>query len=678
MIKEHLDLIRGRGTYIDDIQLKGEVYLSVIRSTYAKAKVKEIGEPSHALLFLRPEDVRQQMPAVTIPNVKTVRMPVLSYDVNFVGQPIAAVVTEGRYETEDVNEEVGVDYEPLTPVVNVKDSLKGDILVHDDLGTNVSVDVDVKGGESVRNEAEVVVEREISQNRVVSNPMEPKGVIADYRDGILTLYASTQAPFRVKNDIREALDIAPEKIRVIAPRVGGGFGNKVPAYPEYVLASIASMKLGRPVKWIETRKEHLVDPIQGRGVHGKVKLYAKRDGVALGIEGEITVDLGAYNYTMNAMMPIFISRLLTGPYKMKYASVRARGVFTNLTPTGPYRGAGRPEATLFHETLMEDLARELGMSPVEVREKNLIDEEYMTPTGLRIDKGGYREVFQRAKEIYNSIRVPGKSLVVFAEIVSTAPGETCKVSVGNGKVTVTVPSGPHGQAHGSTFAKLASEVLGVGEDRIEVITGVTDGVREGVGSFGSRTASVGGSAVVEASKKLMEEISRKGLTVEEAISSHETSVEVFLRADPIFSAGAHVAVVTYDGVTPRVSQYYAVDDVGRAIIRDEVEGQIIGGVLQGVSQVFWEKVAFDESGNPVISSIGDEGVPTAVEANYVTFPEIVEFRSSMPDGARGVGEAGTTGAVAATVIAIENALGIRVNETPIPPEVLQRINSRGG
>ncbi|MBW9141981.1 MAG: molybdopterin-dependent oxidoreductase, partial [Candidatus Aramenus sp.] len=188
----------------------------------------------------------------------------------------------------------------------------------------------------------------ITQNRIVSNPMEPKGIIAYYHDGILTIYSSIQAPFRIRNDLREVLGIEPERIRVFAPKnVGGGFGNKVPAHPEYVIASIASMKLGRPVKWIETRREHLTNPTQGRGVSGKVRLYATKEGKALGVEGEIIVDLGAYNYTINVTTPAFIARLLTGPYKMDFISVRARGVFTNLPPTGPYRGAGRPEAALF-------------------------------------------------------------------------------------------------------------------------------------------------------------------------------------------------------------------------------------------------------------------------------------------------------------------------------------------
>nr|MCL7344982.1 molybdopterin-dependent oxidoreductase [Candidatus Aramenus sulfurataquae] len=367
----------------------------------------------------------------------------------------------------------------------------------------------------------------------------------------------------------------------------------------------------------ETRREHLTNPTQGRGVSGKVRLYATKEGKALGVEGEIIVDLGAYNYTLNVTTPVFISRLLTGPYKMDFISVRARGVFTNLPPTGPYRGAGRPEAALFHETLMEDLANELKMDSAEIRERNLIDGEYVTPSGLKIDKAGYREVFSKAKEIYNKLKGKSKgvSIVVFAEQISVPPGEGARVIVGKGKIRIIVPSGPHGQAHRSTFAKLASEILK--NDNIEVITGTTEGVKEGIGSYGSRTAAIAGSAVIEACKTLLETLKSRNITLEEAVNSdEEISVEVFARGDVIFSPGAHVALVDVDRETyfPRVVEYYTVDDVGRVIIKEEVEGQVIGGVLQGVSQVLWEEAKYDENGIPLILSIGDEGVPTALEA----------------------------------------------------------------
>ncbi|TRM85801.1 aldehyde oxidase, partial [Sulfolobus sp. A20-N-G8] len=258
--------------------------------------------------------------------------------------------------------------------------------IHSGVKGNISVDRLLEGGElSAKSKAEVVVRRKLKQNRIISNPMEPKGIIAHWDGNILNIYGSFQSSFRIRNDLREVLGISPEKIKVYSsPNVGGGFGNKVPAYPEYVLASIASMKLGRPIKWIETRFEHLRNPTFGRGVVSDIKLYATKQGEILGLEGYVIDDIGAYNFTLNPTTPLFIARLLTGPYKVKFASIRAYGIFTNLPPTGPYRGAGRPEAALIHETLIEDLAEELKMDPVEIRRRNLVgDNGYVSPLGIR-------------------------------------------------------------------------------------------------------------------------------------------------------------------------------------------------------------------------------------------------------------------------------------------------------
>ncbi|MEM4911917.1 MAG: xanthine dehydrogenase family protein molybdopterin-binding subunit, partial [Metallosphaera sp.] len=387
MIKEDLPKITGKGSYIDDINPKNLVYLGVVRSQVARGIIKSMSRPESALLSLTWEDVKTYMPVPVPPNIakssKIIRMPVLADGrVNFVGQPVLAFVVNDRYEIEDVVEEVSIDYEELEPVVDVEKAMNSNEEIHPGVKKNISVDLLLEGGElSAKSRADVVVSRKIKQNRIVSNPMEPKGVIAHWDGEYLNVYGSFQSAFRIRNDLREALNISPEKIKVIsAPNVGGGFGNKVPSYPEYILAAIASMKLNRPVKWIETRYEHLKNPTIGRGVLSDIKLYATRQGEILGIEGYVAVDLGAYNYTINPTTPSFIASLLTGPYKMKFASIRALGVFTNQPPTGPYRGAGRPEAALIHETLVEDLAEELGMDPVEIRRKNLIgDNGYITP-----------------------------------------------------------------------------------------------------------------------------------------------------------------------------------------------------------------------------------------------------------------------------------------------------------
>lgn len=665
MIKEDLPKISGKGMYIDDLNPMNTVYLGIVRSPIARGIIKSISKPEKALLTLTWEDAKIYMPVradpETLKQSNIVKMPILADGkVNFVGQPVLAYVVEDRYEIEDITDEVSIEYEELKPIINIEKAMNSNDEIHSGAKRNISVDKLLEGGElSAKKRAEIIVSRKINQTRIISNPMEPKGIIAFWDGEHLNIYGSFQSSFRVKNDLREALNLPPEKIRVYSPQnVGGGFGNKVPAHPEYVIASIASMKLGRPVKWIETRYEHLKNPTVGRGVLSDIKMYATKQGEILGIEGYIAVDLGAYNYTLNPTTPAFIAQLLTGPYKMKFTSIRAYGIFTNLPPTGPYRGAGRPEAALIHETLVEDLANELGMDPVEIRRKNLIgDNGYVTPLGVKIDPAGYNQVLNEAEKYYRKAREvykgKGVSITVFTDIVRLSPGEGARVRIENGKIKIFVGTGPHGQAHGDTFSKLASEILGVPQDLIEVITNTTDGVKEGIGSFGSRSATAGGSAVIEACKQLLSKIN---MPIEKALKEiNGVEAEVFYKSDDIFSPGSHVAVVDVDKDTGfvKVLEYYAVDDVGRTLIKEEVEGQIIGGVLQGISQVLWEHAPYDENGNPLFSSIADCGVPTAVEANYKIYVNEVEYPSVTSAKSRGVGEAGTTGALPAVFLALE-------------------------
>lgn len=675
-IREHLDEITGHGKYTDDVNLPNTVYLGVVRSQVARGKVLDISRSDNVLLFLDWDSVSTYMPVRPDPRTKNlVKMPIVSDGrVNFVGQPVVAFVVKDRYDVEDVIDEVGVDYAQETPVVSVKDSMREEIKIHEK--GNIAIDLDLSGGdlEQLVN-SEVTVERELLQDRIVQHPMEPKGVISYYNGETLTVIGSFQSAFRVRADIQEALGVSPEKIVVQSPpNVGGGFGNKVPAYPEYVLTALASMKLRRPVKWIETRREHLTNPTQGRGVWSRVKLHAKRDGTILGLEGTIAVDLGAYAFTLNTTTPAFIASLTNGPYKMRFAKLRALGVYTNKPPTGPYRGAGRPEAALITETLVEDLAETLGLSPLEVRKKNFLDGEFTTPLGVKIDKAAYREMFTRAEQVYHSLkeRHKGKaiSFIAFTEVVRASPGEGAKVRVGRGEVFIAVGSGPHGQAHRTTFALLAGEVLGVDPNEIKVEVNNTSLIKEGIGSFGSRSAAAGGSAVIEASRAVLQKIRERGLTVRQAINSDEVfEAETFTKTSDLYTPGIHMAVLDLDKETgfARVLEYYAIDDVGRAIIPSEVEGQIVGGVLQGASQVLLEYAPYDENGNPVYGSIADNGFPTAVEAVRRVISESFSTPSNTLSQARGVGEAGTTGALPAVFIALEKALNRKLNGTPYLP-----------
>ncbi|ARM75499.1 xanthine dehydrogenase family protein molybdopterin-binding subunit [Acidianus manzaensis] len=681
LLRELYNVVSGKSKYIDDIELNDMLYLGVVRSSYARAKIQSITEPSNVILTLSWDKVKTYMPVRPDPRVQNlVKMPVLANgSVNFVGQPILAFIVKDRYEIEDKIDEVGIDYEPLKPITTIDEAIKSEEKIHEK--GNIAVDLNLEGGKlEQKYNADIVVERELEQDRIVANPMEPKGIIAYYDGDILNIIGSFQSSFRIKSDLQEALGIPADKIIVkSAPNVGGGFGNKVPAHPEYVLASLASMILKKPIKWIETRKEHLTNPTQGRGVKSKVKLYAKNDGTILGVEGEVYNDLGAYAYTINTNTPAFIASSINGPYKMSFMKIRAIGVYTNKPPTGPYRGAGRPEATLIIETLVEDLAEKLGMDPVNLRRKNIIENGFTTPLGTKIDNAGYLELLNRGEKVYRELKEKykgkGVSLIAFTEIVSAAPGEGAKIRIGKGKIQLFVGSGPHGQTHHSTFSLLASEVLGYPADKIEVITNDTENLKEGIGSFGSRTAAAAGSAVILACQGILNELEKRRISLLDAINSDEIiEYETFSKTENIFTPGVYVAVVDIDELyVPKVIECYSIDDVGRALIPDEVEAQITGGVLQGISQVYLEGALYDENGSPIYGSISDAGVPTAIDASYKLNVEYIETPSNLPSKARGIGEAGTTGALSATFIALEKRINKKLNKTPISPSILAKI-----
>lgn len=681
MIKEHESVITGHSIYIDDINPKNVAYLYVVRSRVARGIIKNITRPTSALLSLTWDDIKMYFPArafgISQKDAQLAKMPILAKDrVNFVGQPVLGFVVEDRYETEDVVEEVGIDYEELKAVTDPEEALNSEP-IHPEFKSNILVEQLLEGGNlSLKEKADVVVKRKIKQSRIVSNPLEPKGFTCWWDNDILNVYVSTQAPFGVRNDLSEILGIPPEKIRVNAPpNVGGGFGNKSGGYPEYVLAAIASLKLKRPIKWIEIRSEHLVNAQSfGRGEVSDVKLYATKEGEILGIEGSIIANIGAYNYGINFVAPFFIARLVNGPYKLKFTSMRALAVFTNTPPMGFYRGAGRPEAALIHETLVEDLAEELGMDPVEIRRKNLVDDSgYVTPLGLRYDPAGYHEVLNKAEVYYRKMKEihkdKGVAIAIFTEIVRASPGESARVKIQGGKVYFYLGLGPHGQAYGSSFRGIAAKTLGVDEDKVEIIFGTTEGVKEGIGSFGSRGGTVGSSAVIAAANELLKKMNGK------IDLSKEVEVEVFYRADDIFAPGAHVAVVDVDKETGiyRVIEYYAVDDAGRILSREEAEGQIIGGIIQGASQVMIESMKYDENGNPLFSSIADCGVLTAVEAPRNIHSDLIEYPSILLSQTRGVGEAGTIGGLASVFLALEKATKKKFSSLPVEaPMIIEK------
>jgi len=691
--------VRGAGNYVCDIKLPGMAYLKVIRSPYPRAAVKSIEVAGRKpLLLITWRDIDERLRLRVEPEIagyaRLVPMPILARGVaNFYGQPVAAVVAEDPYEAEDIAEQVYIEYEPLDSVSDPEEAMKpGAPQIHEGVERNLCIDKRFTGGDlEAFREADAIVDVEIDTERVVANPIETKAAVASYEGGVLTLYATAQNPFRVRDDLSEILKIPRDRVRVISPDVGGGFGVKVPLHAEYVLAAYASIVLKRPVKWVETRREHLVAPYQGRGVRARVRGFFKRNGKILGISGRVIVDLGAYNFSINQNIAANIVRWITGPYDIRAVDIDLKAVFTNKTPFNAYRGAGRPEAALIHERVMDAAADELGIDRGDIRAINIVKGagEYRNPLGVVIDVANYYETYMKAYRIYRDLKealptlcprgmLCGAGISSYVEFNRVAPGERARIGIRGGYVEITVGTHSHGQGHATVYAQIAADELGIPIERVRIAYGDTSRLEAGEGTSGSRSIVAGGAAVVKACRALLERVSSMGYTIEEALEKLEgLELEVFAEGGNIFSFGTHIAAVAVDPETGvvRVIKYIAVDDVGRAINPALVEGQVVGGVIQGAGQALWEAALYDEKGYPLFSSIVEAGVPTAVEAFNVE-SILVENPSRYPHGARGVGEAGAIGAPPAIVSAIEGAVGGRVSRLPVRSEDLLQIIRR--
>ena len=694
--------VRGMGSYVCDIRLPNTTYLKILRSPYPRALIKKIEiEGKKPLLLITWRDIDEKLRLRVEPEIagyaKLVPMPVLAKGVvNFVGQPVAAIVAEDPYEAEDIAENIYIEYEPLESVSDPERAMEpGAPQIHEGVERNLCIDKRFVGGDlEAFREADLTVDVDIKMERVVVNPIEPKAAIANYEGGLLTLYATTQHPFRVRDDLSEILKIPRERIRVIAPDVGGGFGVKVPLHAEYVVASYASIVLKRPVKWVETRREHLVAPYQGRGVRARVKGFFKRNGRILGISGRVVVDLGAYNFSINQNLAVNIIKWSTGPYDIRAMDMELKAVFTNKTPFNAYRGAGRPEAALIYERVMDAAADELGIDRGEIRAINILrgTREYRNPLGVTIDVADYYETYMKAYKIYKDLKadlrgicpegmVCGAGISSYIEFNRISPGERARARIDKGSIVIAVGTHSHGQGHSTVYAQIAADELGIPIERVRITYGDTSSLESGEGTSGSRSIVAGGSAVIKACRALLERVSSMGYSIEEALEKlHGLEIEVFAEGGNIFSFGSHVAAVAIDPETGfvRVIRYIAVDDVGRAINPAIIEGQIAGGVIQGAGQVLWEAARYDEKGYPLFSTIADTGVPTAVEAFNIE-SMFVENPSRYPHGARGVGEAGAIGAPPAIISAIEGAVRgrIRIRRIPVNPEDLAALLGKG-
>jgi carbon-monoxide dehydrogenase large subunit len=735
-------LIMGRGLYVDDIKLPGALYAYFLRSSYSHARIRSIDvsdaiKLSGVVGIYTYKDIEKYVEHITFDEAKSEPMTLLaSGKVRYVGEPVAMIIAKDRYVARDAADLISVDYEPLPALTDPYEAMESDIRIHEPAERNIAFEKSFKCGDpdSAFARAHLVISERLYNQGVAPAPMEPRGVAA-YFDGYnLTVWSSTQTPFDLKEELYSRLKLKVPRIRAIQPDVGGAFGAKIIRYPEEFLVPLASIQLNSPVKWYSTRWEDLVSLNRGRDLYAEVEAAFDKDGRILGLRARIVGDLGAYPW--GTELPMICARMITGPYKIENASITALGVYTNKIPLMAYRGAGRPEATYFIERLMSIAADELGIDDVEIRLRNLIkasEMPYKNCAGLTYDSGDYPSTLQKGLEKldYRDLlrwvseenkkgRLIGVGLSFYVEITSGGPFESAIVRVeSDGKVTIISGASPHGQGDATGFAQLAADILGVNIEDIRVLWGDTDLIARGLITAGSRTITVGGGAVIQASLKVLEKAKKiaahmleareedvvfengkfyvrgtpdKAVTLKDVASrayfSPPQSLEPGLEAisyynpgGPVYPFGVHISVVEIDRETGRVKVllHRSYDDVGRAINPMLIEGQLMGGIAQAIGQALYEELLYDEQGFPRNPNLADYLVPTAVEMPIFEI-NFQETPTKHPHGTRGVGEIGTIAAPPAIIRAIEDALKragicVRITSMPVKPEQIYRLLS---
>ncbi|HTX37358.1 MAG TPA: xanthine dehydrogenase family protein molybdopterin-binding subunit [Bryobacteraceae bacterium] len=751
-------LITGTAVYLDDIKMPGMHHACIVRSPHAAAKIRGIdtaaaaARPGVTAVFTARDTAGLgAVPcAASLPGLRVPHHDLLAPDrVYYVGHPVAVVVATDRYLARDAADLVEVDYEALPAVADPEKALaEGAPAVHPEWPGNVAFTFHQEGGniEQAFAEADVVVKQRITSQRLIPTAIETRGVVADWRQGenSVTLYSSTQIPHLMRTLVAGILGMPENRLRVITPEVGGGFGSKLNVYAEEALMAFIAMRIHKPVKWVESRRENFTCTIHGRGHVDYFELAARRDGTMLGLKLKLIQDLGAYLQLLTPAIPTLSVLMMPGLYKFKSVSADIVGAFTNCVPTDAYRGAGRPEATHGIERMVDILAAELGMDPVELRLKNFVGNDefpYTTPTGLSYDSGNYAAPLRKALEEvdYPALRMEqaqareagrlmGIGVSTYGEICAMGPSpampaggwESATVKIEpSGKVTVLTGASPHGQGEETTFAQVVADELGVPMDDVLVIHGDTSVVQYGIGTFGSRGTAVGGAALFYALQDLKTKLKKFGAMLLDASSvtlsggqcvDEQTGKSVSFaemvgaaynakRLPPAtepglmathfweppnftFPFGAHVVVSEVDRETGdiQIRRYVAVDDCGKIINPLLVDGQVHGGVAQGLGQALWEQAVYDENGQLITGELTDYALPKAhlmpwIESSHTETPSPVN-----PLGVKGVGEAGTIGCSPAVVNSVVDALaplGVRHIDMPLTPEKIWKVIQGG-
>ncbi len=737
-------LVTGHGTFIDNLVLDGALHVVYVRSTMAHARISSIDiESARSMpgvhgVFTHADLVADGIGPVPIdmPFLPAgIKRPALADGVvRYVGELVAAVVATSRALAVDAANEVIVDYEPLTVLVDPEEALASSTLLFPEHGSNVVVDLPA-GREVDFSVCDVVVSARLHNRRIAPSPLEARVAASRWEapddSGVrrLTHWQACQGAHPIRNQISAFYGVPAEQIRVITPDVGGGFGAKAFFYPEDLLVPWLARKTDRPVRYTETRSESMNGLGHGRGQIQDLRIGGTRDGKILAYELSVIQESGAYP-RFGAFLPFMTGAMLTGTYDIPNAAMRARGVVTNTVPTVAYRGAGRPEAAAAIERAVDLFAREIGMDPVEVRRRNLIAKDrfpFTTATGTTYDSGDYPGALELVLQAadYANLRAEqsrrratgdrvqlGIGLAVYVEITAMSGGsELGIVEVGEnaaGEPTARVVTGttPYGQGHRTTWAMIVADRLGIPFENVTVIHGDTDLVRSSEITGGSRSVQLGGTNVWRAAGVVADKAKRIAARLLEAaeadivledgrfhvagtpavskswtdvVSAARADGEVldgegdFAQAGGTFPSGAHIAVVEVDVETGKtvLRELVAVDDAGNIVNPLLAEGQVHGGLVQGIGQALFEEVIYDTDGNPLTGNFADYGFPSAAEVPSFTTVHLATPSPMNDLGAKGIGESGTIGATPAVQNAVVDAvshLGVAHVDLPCTPQ----------
>jgi carbon-monoxide dehydrogenase large subunit len=773
--KEDARLITGRTTWTDNMVLPGMLHLAIVRSPVAHATISSVDvsaarqAPGVVAVFTGQDlaDEQGSLPCAwpVTPDMVNPGHPSIAVDsVNHVGEAVAVIVARSKVAAQDAVELVDIDYDVLPPVLHMEEAIKdGADLVHDHTSSNTSYHFVFDAGdagtgadtEQAFAQAEVVVSRRFVQQRLIPAFMEPRSVVVQPQGDNFTLWSSTQIPHILRVMLALVTGVPEHKLRVIAPDVGGGFGGKITPTPEEVLSLLVARRLGKPVKWTETRSESLMTAHHGRDQIQYIDIAADREGNVTGLKVRLLADMGAYLRLITPGIPALGAFMFPGIYKFGAYRFECDGVFTNKVPTDAYRGAGRPEATFAVERIMDELAVELGMDPLELRRKNWINAEefpFTTVAGLSYDSGDYETATQQALSLigYDELRAEqqrrresgdpvqlGIGFSTFTEMCGLAPSRVLgSLSFGaggwehasirmlpTGKVEVVTGSTPHGQGHETAWSQLVADQLGVPFEDVEVLHGDTAISSRGLDTYGSRSLVVGGSAVVKAAEKVVAKARKiaahlleaseddldfsggkfsvrgtpgTGLGIQEialaifAAHNYPEGIEPSIDADATFDPenfsfphGTHICAMEVDTETGlvKIRKYACVDDVGTIVNPLIVEGQVHGGLAQGIAQALDEEAVNDDDGNLTTGTFVDYLVPSAADLPHFETGNTVHAAPSNPIGAKGVGEAGCIASTPAVVNAALDAvrhLGVSDIRMPLTPERVWRAIHRGG